>query len=328
MEVSSIEVDVTIVQGRDLVAKDKNFLGNKTTSDPYIKVYHDGHKQYETQCVEKSLDPQWNESMKIHTKKIKGESSIVFRIFDRDLMSDDDNMGTVTIPLPDFTQTSSAPPPSTKWYAVEKGEEGDPYYCKKAKGEVQISLAVSVRKLLSIKRGNSKSFFGTIQLQLNWDLEAQSTDLDTSCVAIDGYGKILMDETVYFGDLVNSNGSITHSGDSLTGGRGKGEVITCKLDRIKRHVKALYFILSVATPGRTFEAVESSEVLVRDVDAGMDVCRFTPTFHGKNTSMFLMRLARIGGSWKLTVIEDTDHTGKSVELVMKQSNIMHATIDD
>ena len=310
MDISDIEIDITIVQGKDLVAKDKNLLGKKTTSDPLIKAYHDGRLQYETECIKKSLDPQWNESFKILTGKITGESAIVFRIFDWDMLSDPDNMGTVTIPLPDFTQNSTAPPPSTKWYPVEKGEERSQYYCKKAKGEVQISIAMSVRKLLNIKRGNSKTFFGTIQLKLNWDLETKNTDLDTSCVAIDSFGKVLMDETVYFGDLINSNRSITHSGDSLAGGSGKGEVITCKLNHIKEHVKALYFILSVATPGRTFQDVESSEVLVRDVDAGIDVCRFTPTFAGAHTSMFLMRVARISGAWKMTVIEDTDHTGE------------------
>lgn len=309
MDIAEIEIDITIIQGKDLVAKDKNLLGKKTTSDPFIKVYHAGILQHETKCIQKSLDPQWNESFKIHTRSINGRKNIVFRIFDRDILSDSDNMGTVTIPLPDFTTDPTPPPASIEWYPVEKGEEGSEFYCQKAKGEVQMSIVMSARKLLNMKRGNSKTFYGTIRLKLNWDVEGKKTDLDTSCVAIDGFGKIIMDETVYFGDLINSNGSITHSGDALSGGK-KGEVITCKLSKIKQHVKALYFILSVATPGRTFQDVESSEILVSDVDAGVDVCRFTPTFAGAHTSMFLMRVARVSGSWKMTVIEDTDHTGE------------------
>ena len=313
MDIVGLEIDVSILQGKDLVAKDKNIVGKRTTSDPYVQVYHEGKLQHKTKHVEKTLNPKWNESFKIHTGNISsGNSMITFRIFDWDLMSDPDNMGIVNIPLPDFTTNAVAPPPSTKWYPVEKGEVGSKYYCKRASGEIQISIAISLRKLINIKRGNSKDFFGTMQLKLNWDMENKVTDLDTSCVAIDDFGRILMDETVYFGDLANSNGSITHSGDAVAGGSGKGEVITCKLNQIKQHVKALYFILSVATPDHTFADVESSEVLVRDVDAGMDVCRFTPTFAGAHTSMFLMRVARFGRAWKMTVIEDTDHTGKCI----------------
>ena len=269
-------------------------------------MHFNGSEEYKTQVKERTLNPSWNESFKIQTEHTS-ESTLSFQIFDYDLLSDDDNMGSVTVLLPDYTSVSAVAP-STEWYKVEG---------RKAKGELQIQIAVSVRKLLNVKRGNSKELNGKIQLKLNWEMEGITTDLDTSCVAIDSFGNILMDETVYFGDTVNSNGSIKHSGDALAGG-GNGEVITCELNRIKQHVCALYFILSVATPGRTFEDVESSEVLVRDVSSGIDVCRFVPTFAGKHTSMFLMRLARVRnqggggghGPWKMTIIEDTDRTGE------------------
>ena len=39
MDISDIEIDITIVQGKDLVAKDTHLLGKKTTSDPLIKAY-------------------------------------------------------------------------------------------------------------------------------------------------------------------------------------------------------------------------------------------------------------------------------------------------
>ena len=316
MDISSIEVDITIIQGKGLVAKDRNRFGKKTRSDPYIVVQKEGSYDalYTTKTIKESLDPQWNESFKLylsHALDISGKAPIKFHIFDHDKLTSRDSMGTVTIKLPDLSGGALVVPhPWTEWYPVESGREDSKYYCEDAKGQLQISVALSVRKVLNLKRGNVKALSGTIQLKLMWDLE-KKTDLDTSCVAIDKKGNILMDETVYFGDLVNSNGSITHSGDTVVGGSGKGEVITCKLNQIKQHVHALYFILSVATPEHTFQDVESSEIRVRDMESGVDVCTFTPTFAGNHTSMFLMRLARVdAGVWKMTVIEDTDHTGE------------------
>ncbi len=217
-------------------------------------------------------------------------------------------MGCVIIPVSEYMDK----PPCTEWFPVQKSWEGnEKYSCPKAKGRVKISLAVNMRKYLNMKRGNSNEVNGKIQLKLNWELEGSNpTDLDTSCVAIDSLGNILMDETVYFGDLVNSNRSILHSGDTLSGG-GKGEVIDVDLNRVRTFVRALYFVLSVATPGRTFVDVESADVVIREVNGQNDIMRFTPTFSGQNTSMFLCRIARTNtGAWRMTIIEDTDHTGE------------------
>lgn len=41
VEISGIEIDISIIRGRDLVAKDRNFLNKKTTSDVsfYFCIY-------------------------------------------------------------------------------------------------------------------------------------------------------------------------------------------------------------------------------------------------------------------------------------------------
>ena len=77
-------------------------------------------------------------------------------------------------------------------------------------------------KVPDLVRGNTYPLpCKLIRVSLQWQLEAgQKTDLDTSCVAIDRYGNILMDETVYFRNLEISNRSIHHSGDTRQGGIG------------------------------------------------------------------------------------------------------------
>lgn len=314
IKISGIEIDLTIIGGRNLVAKDRNLFNQKTTSDPYVKLYVNGKFKAQSKVISKNLNPTWNETCKIYLgtdesnrlldkfKNSGEEPQFSVFIFDKDEMSDDDSMGIVRGSL------SLTEPPSTKWMKVETA----PVHSKPVTGELQIKTAVSIRKLLTTVRGNSVSIDGgTINVKLDWRLEGQSnTDLDTSCVAVSKDANILMDETVFFGDLVNSNGSIRHSGDVQSG--GKSEVITCKLDSIKRSVKALYFILTVATPEKSFDDVKSASVSVMNESTRCDLCNFTPSLVGDHTAMFLMRIMRknTGHGWTMTIIEDTDHTAR------------------
>ena len=91
-------------------------------------------------------------------------------------------------------------------------------------------------------------------------------DLDASCVAISHQGHVIMPDTVYYGNLANSNRSVLHSGDEQQGTlEGDDESITLHLDRIPNHVLAMYIILTVATPHMTLKDVTSTQVRVLDI---------------------------------------------------------------
>lgn len=288
---------------------------------PYVKLCIDGKVYGQTKVIYKTLNPVWNESIKVELNTAQSnhllqryknglhqqqKPTFELFIYDKDELSDDDSMGIVRGVLPFDT------PPQKKWMEVVKA----PGHTKPVTGEIEFSVDMSIRKLLSIEKGNSLSlrYNNTINVNLDWKFEdrTKKIDLDTSCVAVDQFGNILMDETVYFGDLYNSNRSIVHSGD-VTAGGGKGEQIRCQLSRINTRVKALYFILTVATPKTTFEQVKSASVKVGD-ERGNVLCMFTPSLVGDHTAMFLMRIARKdnrqGQGWTMTIIEDTDHTAR------------------
>ena len=65
--ISGLDCRVTILQGRNLVAKDRNLFGKKTTSDPYVEVWavtgRSGRRvmvgKTAVQC--KTLNPVWNQ---------------------------------------------------------------------------------------------------------------------------------------------------------------------------------------------------------------------------------------------------------------------------
>ena len=129
---------------------------------------------------------------------------------------------------------------------------------------------------------------------LAWDIEqGRKADLDTSVVAVDNYGNILIDETVYDENLANTNASIQHLGDETTGElKGDDESLLINLDRIPSHVMVLYFLLTVATPGMTFEDVKSARVRLLSTDENAGLCRYVPSSMGQTSALFLARLSR------------------------------------
>mmetsp|Transcript_12705 Transcript_12705/g.19680 ORF Transcript_12705/g.19680 Transcript_12705/m.19680 type:complete len:592 (-) Transcript_12705:71-1846(-) len=324
-ELAGLEIDVSIIQGRDLVAKDRGKigLGKKTTSDPFVKIFFEGIERGHTKTVPKNLSPAWNQDFKIHLNQndanrfvSRKTGELHFHIFDEDKLSAPDYMGGVTVPLA-FTSGTSV----TSWYPVNTSTARSPFgSCHNATGELQIKVTVSARRALSLVKGNSKELPpGTVlRVGLGWEMENnREIDLDTSCVAVGNNGNVLMDETVYFADLINSNRSIRHSGDEREGdenlgGTGDDEVITCVLDRVPSHVLALYFISTVATQDMTFADVRSAIVRVKNDSTGFSLCRFVPAMTGDHTAMFLFRVARSTQSrkWVLSIIEDTDHTAR------------------
>ena len=59
------EIDITIVGGRGLVAKDRSAFGKKS-SDPYVVISCGKRTLGTTRVVDKSLSPVWNETFKLN----------------------------------------------------------------------------------------------------------------------------------------------------------------------------------------------------------------------------------------------------------------------
>lgn len=150
-DVASFSITLKILEGRELVAKDRNLLGRRTTSDPWVEVFL-GDKNYghRTEVVEKTCDPKWNATIKIllmddHARSVlKHEHPFRLVIWDQDLAIDD-CMGVVDI---DLINTKMDEP---EWTPVEKGDpdvraEGQRiHYCKNAAGELLLQYTIKVK---------------------------------------------------------------------------------------------------------------------------------------------------------------------------------------
>lgn len=318
-QIGAVVLTITIWKGRSLVPKDRNILNQRSTSDPYVCIIYGGKFRGQTKVVRKNLCPEWNQTFRIlipendANRILRGDkraNSLTFDIWDKDFFNDDDRMGTATVPIPISKKVET----TTSWYPVGPGAPGK-NHCSNATGDLQISLTTCTRKQRTMKRGNTQPLATrAIRVGLERDIQnGKNIDLSTSCVAIGVNGAVLMEETVYYGNLTNSNNSIRHSsgereGDNNSAGNGDNEIITCDLHRIPSNVHALYFIVTVVTPGITLGEVTSALFRVTDTTTKSTICRVTPSLTGNNdTALFLMRLARdsFNGGWTQSIIEET-----------------------
>jgi len=166
-------------------------------------------------------------------------------------------------------------------------------------------------KIKETKKRNLKSLKQSIRKPIPIPVQNPSTPtgqttVDNSCVAVDNYGNILMNESAYFGHLTNSNESIRCSGDMYEG----ETVFTCDLNSPPDWVRALYFIVTVATPDKTLNDLNNFEVKVFDKARSKSMYQWAPNISVDDTAMFLMRISRENYSWSVSLIEDGDHIAR------------------
>jgi tellurium resistance protein TerZ len=301
--ITGVDLDVQILAGEGLAIKDKAVFG-RGSSDPYVKVVQGTKELYKTKVIEKNLSPAWNESFKVFVPEKKRVENLVFKIFDWDRMSDHDPMGEVTVSLQDMKDIDN-------WYPVQA--------CKgttNVSGKLHLVIKFNVRKSIDLGTQQSMAIQGTmLAAGLGWDMNGNiPVDLDLAVVGVSHKGEVLMDETVYFADLTNSNGSIRHSGDEKEGdenlGSGDDEVVILDLNRIPANVLALFVIATVSSPKQSFGDIKNACLRLVDVGYNAELCRYHPAVVGHNTALLMCRLARVQVAgqppWKLNVVGTAD----------------------
>merc|ERR1712046_357744 len=82
-------------------------------------------------------------------------------------------------------------------------------------------------------------------------------------------------EAVFFGRLESEEHGIQHTGDNLTGeGEGDDEQIIVHLDRIGAKVHAVFFVVNIYTPNRSFRQVAEPYCRVVDEASGAELCHY------------------------------------------------------
>jgi len=151
-------VQFQVLEGRDLVAKDRNAFGKKTSSDPFVEVSLlctptkaiPGQKKKvqriplgKTQTIKKNLNPTWNftKVSQVPYSRASESLQLVFNIYDEDLMSSPDSMGALALPPLKWKNKKGTP----TWYEVPKGS------AKKASGDIKINVNTEVHRVKGLR---------------------------------------------------------------------------------------------------------------------------------------------------------------------------------
>ena len=129
-------------------------------------------------------------------------------------------------------------------------------------------------------------------------------DLDASCILYGGDKKAI--DTIWFGNLRSSDGSVQHTGDDVVGGGSENdpnEVINVNLSNLPDQVESIVFVVN-SYSGETFEGVPFAFCNVVDLTSGsVEVARYNlQTDGGSHKGFVIAKLKRDGASWSFEAI--------------------------
>lgn len=150
-----------------------------------------------------------------------------------------------------------------------------------------------------------------VRMGLGWDaikkkklfggMKEIAVDLDASALLFAADGA--MQEIVYYGNLRSKDGSLTHTGDNLTGqGEGDDESIIVDLPQVPASVTHIVFVVS-SFSGQNFSQIENATARVVDsADRDRELVRYALSGSGTHTAIVMARVSRQGAGWTFTAI--------------------------
>ncbi|MFD4598229.1 TerD family protein [Streptomyces sp. NPDC058464] len=132
------------------------------------------------------------------------------------------------------------------------------------------------------------------------------TDLDLIAVAMQGGEPVRLAGLDSLDPM--GNGSLVHSGDNQSGrGDGDDETVTVEFARIPPNVTSIVFIAAAYKKGSSFQKARNISFKVYDATGGssQQVADIWPSLLSQDNGCAVAKAVRVGGSWKLEVINLT-----------------------
>jgi tellurium resistance protein TerD len=172
-------------------------------------------------------------------------------------------------------------------------------------------MAVSLTKGGNVSLTKEAPGMTAVNVGLGWDTNSFSGgefDLDASAIMLAPTGKVVSDaHFVFFNNLNSPDGSVTHTGDNLTGeGEGDDEVIQVNLAVVPAEVDKIVFPVSIYdadTRGQNFGMVRNAFIRVVNQAGGAEIARYDLSEDASaETAMVFGELYRNGAEWKFRAV--------------------------
>lgn len=188
-------------------------------------------------------------------------------------------------------------------------------------------MAVTLKKGQRVNLKKEAPNLNRVLVGLGWDpvkehgffgRKEADIDIDASVICIDKDNHHV--DTIYFGNLRDSSGSIIHAGDNLTGdGDGDDEQIHIILDRLPSYIVRLAIIINIYSAysrKQDFGKVKNCFVHVMDEDTHTELIRYDikEDFSGK-TGIFVADIYLHNGEWKFQALGNGERVRNISEMV-------------
>lgn len=172
-------------------------------------------------------------------------------------------------------------------------------------------MAVSLQKGQNVSLTKESPGLKKVQFGLGWDVrktDGGDFDLDASAFVLGEDGKVLSDSHfVFYNNLKDPSGAITHSGDNLTGeGEGDDEQISVELTTVTPNVAKVAFVVTIheaESRGQNFGQVSNAFIRAVNADTNAEIARYDLSEDASiETAMIFGELYRHGSDWKFKAI--------------------------
>ncbi|MEV0918681.1 TerD family protein [Streptomyces sp. NPDC049967] len=144
--------------------------------------------------------------------------------------------------------------------------------------------------------------------------QKKGTDLDLIAIAMQGADPVRLAGLDSLDPL--GNGSLVHSGDNQTGkGDGDDETVTVDFARVPTNITSIVFIAAAYKKGSSFQNARNISFKVYDATGGssQQVADIWPSLLSNDNGCAVAKALRVGGSWKLEVINETGKIKQGTE---------------
>ncbi|MEH7109442.1 TerD family protein [Bacillus sp. JJ1764] len=146
-------------------------------------------------------------------------------------------------------------------------------------------------------------------------------DCDASVIMLGKNDRLLQNkDVIYFGNLSSHDGSVQHSGDSLTGSEeGEDECIKIDLNKVPSTIQKLVFVVTIYEPIKRqqhFGMIKNAFIKIVNATNQQELLHFNITEDfAEKTSLLVGELYRDETSWKFSAIGEGIRAANLSEVV-------------
>ena len=172
-------------------------------------------------------------------------------------------------------------------------------------------MAISLQKGGNVNLSKEAPGLSKMVVGLGWDTRATdgaAFDLDGAVFLVNAAGKVRSDaDFVFYNNLKSVDGSVTHSGDNLTGaGDGDDETVTVELAQVPADIDKIIVAVTIhdaEARRQNFGMVTKAFVRCINAAGNAEIARYDLSEDGSTeAAMIFGEVYRAGSDWKFRAI--------------------------